>query len=205
MGISEKKQIEIMRTYDPLTACFLIRLIPLLVAGESGRLGLLQASDDLLYELDPLSLHFTPESLPHTFRGMITSIQIDTGTNMATDDPINETILMRVFDSGATRNVDDTKPDYEGFLSPLVLARYAQYLTKHRVQADGQVRASDNWQKGIPFDVYMKSAWRHFHDWWTQHRGNKGQDDIEDSICAVMFNAQGYLHERLKVQESKKF
>ena len=112
---------------------------------------------------------------------------------------------MRTFTTGATRDTDVGKYDYEGFLSPLVIERFAAYLHKHRIQSDGQQRASDNWQKGIPMDTYVKSAWRHFFDWWKQHRGYKSSEDIEDSICAVIFNAQGYLHERLKEKEQRKF
>jgi hypothetical protein len=105
---------------------------------------------------------------------------------------------VRKFDTGATRDQDTTKFDYEGFYSPLVMDRFAAYMHKHRHQSDGQLRDSDNWQKGIPFDAYMKSGFRHFMDWWRQHRGHKGQDTLEDSLCALIFNAQGYLHELLK-------
>lgn len=111
---------------------------------------------------------------------------------------------MRQFDTGATRDEDLTKIDYEGFLSPLTLRRYAEYLHEHRVQADGNLRASDNWQNGMPLEVYMKSGWRHFMDWWYHHRhwGTEDIDqwdkDIEDAICALIFNASGYLHELIK-------
>jgi hypothetical protein len=104
---------------------------------------------------------------------------------------------MREFDTGATRDTDENKLDYEGFLSPLVLERYAQYMNKNRIQADGKARASDNWQKGIPKDAYMKSAWRHFMEWWTRHRGLPNFC-VEEAICALLFNAMGYLHEILK-------
>lgn len=104
---------------------------------------------------------------------------------------------MRKFLTGATRDNDDTKNDYEGFLSPIVIERFGNYMTKHRYQADGKVRYSDNWQKGIPKDAYMKSMWRHFLSLWKVHRGYK-DEDIEDSLCAIIFNAQGYLHEHLK-------
>ncbi len=109
-----------------------------------------------------------------------------------------EQTVMRTFGSGATRHTDVDKLDYEGFLSPLVIERYAQYLHKHRTQADGKLRDSDNWQKGIPRDTYMKSAWRHLMAWWRKHRGHETQEKIEDDICAVMFNTMGYLHELLK-------
>ena len=106
--------------------------------------------------------------------------------------------VMRVFDTGATRDDDTDKLDYEGFYSPIVLERYAQYLHKHRIQADGQLRDSDNWQKGIDKSAYMKSAFRHFVDVWKQHRGFEEQDTLDDSLCAVLFNIQGYLFELLK-------
>lgn len=107
--------------------------------------------------------------------------------------------LMASFESGATRNTDDGKLDYEGFLSPLVLERYAIYLHKNRHCRDGSFRASDNWQLGIPFDSYMKSGWRHFVAWWKEHRAGTGLSEVaQDALCAVIFNASGYLHEVLK-------
>lgn len=107
---------------------------------------------------------------------------------------------MRTFSSGATRDDNTGKPDYEGFLSPLVIERYGRYMLKHQIQADGNIRPSDNWQKGISRQVYMESLWRHFLDVWLQHRGYTGQDTIEDSICALMFNAMGMLHEIVKAR-----
>jgi len=105
---------------------------------------------------------------------------------------------MRQFDTGATRDTDVGKPDYEGFLSPLVLERFGKYMDKHRHQADGKVRDSDNWQKGIPRDAYIKSAFRHFVDVWKEHRGISTKDGIEEALCALMFNIMGYLYEYLK-------
>ena len=109
----------------------------------------------------------------------------------------------RVFTTGATRDTDEGKYDYEGFLSPLVLKRFGQYMNKHRVQSDGKVRDSDNWQRGIPLDAYMKSSWRHFVDWWSYHRKIKIKESIEDVLCAIIFNAQGYLFELLKNKNDK--
>jgi len=116
--------------------------------------------------------------------------------------------IMRQFDTGATRDSDTLKLDYDGFLSPLVLRRYAEYLNKHRTQADGKLRDSDNWQKGIPLTAYMKSLWRHFMDVWSYHRGigqvSHSVDKClrEEALCAVIFNASGYLHEILKKERS---
>ena len=112
----------------------------------------------------------------------------------------NESTEMREFPSGATRSNDPDRLDYEGFLSPLVLRRYAQYLNKHREQADGIMRDSDNWQKGIPHKAYMKSVFRHFMDMWAGHRG-VWDVDIEESCCALLFNVMGYLFETLNERD----
>jgi len=111
---------------------------------------------------------------------------------------INDNGIMRQFGTGATRNSDEGKNDYEGFLSPSVIERFGEYMTKHRKQADGQLRDSDNWQKGIPRTAYIKSNWRHFMDLWKEHRGIATKDGIEEALCAIMFNTMGYLHEYLK-------
>lgn len=105
---------------------------------------------------------------------------------------------MRTFETGATRNGDSDKFDYEGFLSPLVLQRYAAYMHRNRLQADGALRDSDNWQKGIPQTAYMKSGWRHFMAWWSNHRQLPSDESVEDALCALLFNVSGYLHEHLK-------
>ena len=106
---------------------------------------------------------------------------------------------MRVFPTGATRNLESPM-DYEGFLSPLALEAFARYMAHHAVQADGSTRASDNWQKGIPNDVYLKSAMRHLMDWWLEHRGHPSRDGMEAALCGLLFNTMGRLHElrRLK-------
>ncbi len=107
----------------------------------------------------------------------------------------------RTFDTGAYRDSDEDKPDYEGFLSPLAIRRFGEYMTKHRVQSNGEIRPSDNWQHGFPLDVYMKSMWRHFHDVWMLHRGHSVEHSYEDNpdlgeaLAALFFNVQGYLHE----------
>lgn len=113
----------------------------------------------------------------------------------------------REFGTGANRDTDLGKLDIEGFLSPIVLERYCEYLNKHRELPDGTLRDSDNWQKGIPKKVYIKSAIRHTWDIWSWWRGYDIIDrktgrplQIEDVICATIFNWMGLLleliHER---------
>jgi hypothetical protein len=117
---------------------------------------------------------------------------------------------IRTFKSGATRNLDDNKFEYDGFLSVDVIKRFAQYMHSHRIQADGSLRASDNWKKGIPTDAYMKSMFRHFVDVWEIYdkdgingkmkiKNPEGQEvDLEEVLCSLFFNVQGMLHELLK-------
>lgn len=111
----------------------------------------------------------------------------------------------RLFSTGATRDMDQTKLDYEGFLSPKVLRRYAEYLNEMRVRnvPDGQdLRSSDNWQLGIPKDAYMKSMLRHVMEVWEGHRGGHlpepGSKKFQDTLCAIMFNVMGYLFEDMR-------
>ncbi len=104
---------------------------------------------------------------------------------------------IRQFATGATRDIDTDKIDYEGFLSPLVLEEFGRYMTANRRQSDGSTRASDNWQLGIPQDQYMKSLIRHLMEAWRVHRGWEHLD-IKPILCAILFNTQGYLHEQIK-------
>lgn len=130
---------------------------------------------------------------------------IDPENPDAITDWMNEE--MRTFPSGATRDNDLEKPDYAGYLSPEVIIRFGQYMQKHSIQKDGTRRASDNWKRGIPKDVYIKSMFRHFIDVWSYHESAatadewdeaEFQDNIEESLCAMMFNVMGYLYEVLK-------
>lgn len=105
----------------------------------------------------------------------------------------------RTFPTGATRDVDNSKLDYEGFLSPFVLERFAQYMHKCRLRniPEGQViRASDNWTKGMPKDAYVKSGLRHVIEVWSEWRRNGRVN--QEAACAVLFNFMGLLYEDLK-------
>lgn len=109
---------------------------------------------------------------------------------------------MREFETGATRNTDEGRIDPEGFLSPAVLRSYSEYMNKNRVQADGTVRSSDNWQKGIPMDAYMKSMFRHFLEVWEMHRGTFSAEKQIENLNALLFNVMGYQHELLKASKA---
>jgi hypothetical protein len=117
--------------------------------------------------------------------------------------------LIRTFESGATRNLDDNKLDYEGFLSPAVLHAFAEYMHGKRMQADGTMRSSSNWKKGIPIEQYMKSMFRHFMDVWMLHSGEvpiqpeTGKPvDYDEAFGGLLFNVMGMWHEIMKARKS---
>ncbi len=113
---------------------------------------------------------------------------------------------MRQFPSGATRNTDSDKLDPNGFIHPLTLLAFCQYMHIHRQQADGQLRDSNNWWKGIPREAYAKSLERHvLLDVKPLLAGFKGHttQDLVEALCASWFNVQGLLLEVLLGREPK--
>ena len=102
----------------------------------------------------------------------------------------------RKFPTGATRSDDSAKPNYIGYLSPLVIERFGRYMLEH--QYGGQ-RSADNWKKGIPKQDYIESMFRHFVDLWMLHESVPV--NAEESLCALLFNVQGYLFELLREKE----
>jgi hypothetical protein len=114
---------------------------------------------------------------------------------------------IRQFSTGATRDTEDGKLDFEGFLSPIVLQKYAEYMHQHRIQPDGKLRASDNWQKHFGdehYSVCMKSLWRHFMDLWLEHRGFKSRDGIESALMGILFNTMAYADKYYKDKQRDK-
>lgn len=107
---------------------------------------------------------------------------------------------MRTFDTGATRDANEHKPQYDKFLSPIVLHEFAEYMQRKRIQTNGEPRPGDNWQKGIPLDAYMESLMRHVVDLWLHHRGHSSyaEESLNDTLAALLFNVQGYYHEKIK-------
>ena len=110
---------------------------------------------------------------------------------------------MRTFETGATRDTDEGKLDWEGFISPAAMRHFAEYMHKHRRQADGTLRDADNWQKGMPRREYVRSLVRHTWDLWALWRwgyksivrNDSWEEQLVTLLCAILFNVQGLLHE----------
>ena len=113
---------------------------------------------------------------------------------------------MRTFTTGATRDTSVDKLEPYGFVSPIVMYRFSEYMHKHRLQKDGTLRSSDNWQKGIPIHVYLHSLVRHVMDFWMVMTGHAARfdpavQDPEEIACAILFNVQGILHEMVQKRD----
>ena len=115
---------------------------------------------------------------------------------------------MRNFDTGATRDTEDGKIDYWGFISPKAMKSFGEYMMKHQKQADGKLRASDNWKKGIPMDAYLRSMFRHMMDVKAlldtssiDRMEGYAPDEAVELMNAILFNVQGWLHEAMKIRE----
>jgi hypothetical protein len=113
---------------------------------------------------------------------------------------------MRTFEGGATRDGADNKNNYAGFLSPLVIRRFGDFMRVHQTQKDGKLRSADNWKSGMGTRTFLESNFRHFVDLWTIDEGYAAIDfdgnevDLEEALCASMFNTMGYLHEVLEAK-----
>ena len=105
---------------------------------------------------------------------------------------------VRVFESGASRDSAEDKLDFEGYMHPLVMVEFGKYMKRNETMLDGSKRESDNWQKGIPKDSAIKSAYRHFIDWQLEHRGCESREGLIDALCGVIFNVNSYLLTVLK-------
>lgn len=107
---------------------------------------------------------------------------------------------IRQFSTGANRDTSEGKYEYWGFLSSLALRTYAEYMHKHRRLPNGELRESNNWKKGMPFDVLIHSLSRHtqnVHELWEEGKAyDQAGHSVEwkDALCGVIFNAFALLH-----------
>ena len=110
---------------------------------------------------------------------------------------------MRQFKTGANRNSDRNKLDYNGFLDPRVELSFAKYMHHHRKLDDGTLRDSDNKKKGIPNEQLLKSLHRHFIDVWLLMSDVEVTEDgakvnLEYALNGMKFNINALLYDLLK-------
>lgn len=107
---------------------------------------------------------------------------------------------MRHFASGATRDNDSRKLDFDAIFDPRVLEAFAHYMNICRETPEG-LREADNWKHGFPMDVLMKSMWRHFFALWKSHHEFNGDHPLV-AACALLFNVQAYMKQLIEADSS---
>lgn len=141
---------------------------------------------------------FCKQRAADKLQALIEKSDRDAGKLTDIDGPIAEQRHTRTFETGASRDVDVDKVDFEAALSPLAFEAMCVYMHHCRKMPDKSLRPPDNWQKGMPLDSYIKSGIRHVMDWWKAHRAHTSREGVVFALCGIMFNVQGYLHEYLK-------
>lgn len=114
---------------------------------------------------------------------------------------IEDNGVLRTFASGATRDTGEDKLEPWGFTSALVEQEYSEYMHSHRIQSDGEKRASDNWKKGIPVEAFHDSLSRHILDYKLIQEGfpqKARTPDLMETLLAIKFNVDGLIHELAK-------
>jgi hypothetical protein len=102
---------------------------------------------------------------------------------------------VRKFNTGAIRDLDDTKEDYTETISWTAFKRYAKYMTGKKQKYGG-----GNFKKGIPIESYEQSLLRHVQK-YMENKFENGQVEVsEDHLSAMVFNIFGIMHE----EETKK-
>lgn len=123
-------------------------------------------------------------------------------------DEVRHSSELRNFDTGAIRDNDENKINYQGALSPLVLEAYGAYIQKHSLLPDGTRRNNKNWQNLFGTheehrQVCIESAWRHFIDLLMEHDGYNSRDGLDEAIGGLMFNIQAYWFSVLKERKGE--
>ena len=105
----------------------------------------------------------------------------------------------RTSSSGATRDLNDGKKQYDKFIHPLVIERFADYMQGKRAMPDGSSREGDNWWNGFPREWLIESMGRHYQDTLLHTKGfhEATTEDEETALCGLLFNVQSMLMEVL--------
>ena len=120
---------------------------------------------------------------------------------MMGDRILEDNGTLRTFSTGATRDTAEGKTEPWGFTSALAEKAYCEYMNKHRMQTDGELRDSDNWKKGIPLDAFYHSLGRHVLDLrliWEGYENEARTGNLAEVLCAIKFNVDGMLHELVR-------
>lgn len=109
--------------------------------------------------------------------------------------------VVRTFSTGATRDRKEGKFDYFGFVSAKAARRFGAYMHKNRQLPDGTLRSGDNWKQGIPIPEFKECMGRHVQE-FCESLEDGDLMTADEAACAIRFNIDGWLHERVKVMDA---
>jgi len=97
---------------------------------------------------------------------------------------------VRTFETGAIRDLDDSKESYIETISWTAMKRYAHYMTGKKKKY-----GAGNFKKGIPIASYEESLLRHVQK-YLENKHEEGTVEVnEDHLSAMVFNIFGIMHE----------
>lgn len=105
---------------------------------------------------------------------------------------------LRTFPGGATRDTAEGKPVPWRYGSAVTDKLFGEYMLKHQVQSDGEIRDGDNWKSGFGIAVLDDSLSRHVQDYRLIQEGNSHlarEQDVIEVLCAILFNVQALIKE----------
>lgn len=94
-----------------------------------------------------------------------------------------------VFPSGAIRDSQEDKPDFNETISWTAFNRYAKYMTGKKSKY-----GAGNFKRGIPTESYVKSMLRHVDKFMRNTFENGDDEKNEDHLSAIVFNVFGIMH-----------
>jgi len=103
---------------------------------------------------------------------------------------------VRQFESGAIRDLDNTKPDFIETISWTAFRKFGEYMTSKK-----QKYGAGNFKKGIPIESYEQSLVRHLQKYLENKYEDGQQERDEDHLSAMVFNIFGILHEQGRTRQ----
>jgi hypothetical protein len=104
---------------------------------------------------------------------------------------------VRQFESGAIRDLDNTKPDFIETISWTAFRKFGEYMTSKK-----QKYGAGNFKKGIPVESYEQSLVRHLQKYLENKYEDGQQEREEDHLSAMVFNIFGILHEQGRINKN---
>lgn len=93
------------------------------------------------------------------------------------------------FESGAIRDSQEGKEEYQEAISDLTLRRYALYML-----SQAKKYGKGNWKKGISSESYSNSLDRHLNKYRIKKNWGIDIEPGVDHLSAALFNLQGLIH-----------